>query len=144
MFLRKSDRVEKLAQVPLFKDFSKRELKSIDSHADEVRVEKGRTLARQDERGLEFILICEGKARVERNGKTIARLEDGDVFGEMSLIDNQPRSATVVSESAMVLLVVHRRAFAEMLKASPNLLKKVLSTLAERLREADNRIAARN
>lgn len=144
MFHRKSDRIDRLAKVPLFKGFSKRELRLIDQRANEVHIKAGRTLARQGDRGREFILILEGRARVERDGKVIARLKDGDVFGEMSLIDNEPRSASVIADGPMVLMVVGRPVFADMLESSPSLQRKVMVSLSARLREADRRLSSRN
>jgi CRP-like cAMP-binding protein len=144
MFHRKSDRLDRLAKVPLFKGLSKRELRLIDQRADEVHVKAGRTLAKQGERGREFLLILEGQARVERDGKVIARLKDGDVFGEMALIDNEPRSASVIADGPMALMVVSRPMFGDMLESSPSLQRKVRASLSARLREADRKLSSRN
>lgn len=144
MFLRRSDRLDALAKVPLFSGLSRRHLGMIARHADEVKLDAGKVLARQGEHGLEFLLIVDGDARVERNGKVIGRLTAGDFFGEMSLIDGKPRTATVIAETPVVLLVVHRRAFGHMLDTVPGLQKNVLLTLCERLREADAILASIN
>lgn len=141
---RRSQKVDALKEVPLLSALSRRHLDLIARHADEVRVDAGKILARQGGLGLEFFLILEGRARVERDGKVIARLGRGDVFGEMSLIDQKPRSATVIGETPMVLLVVHSRSFGTLLDEVPGLRKKVLITLCERLRTADAALAARN
>ena len=144
MFLRRSDRLDALAKVPLFSGLSRRHLGMIARHADEVKLDVGKVLARQGEHGLEFLLIVDGDARVERNGKVIGRLTAGDFFGEMSLIDGKPRTATVIAETTVVLLVVHRRAFGHMLDTVPGLQNSVLLTLCERLREADAILASIN
>ena len=68
----------------------------------------------------------------------------GDFFGEMALIDGKPRSATVIAETPIVLLVIHTRAFGHLLEAIPGLQKKVLLTLCERLRAADAALASLN
>jgi len=128
----------------MFEGFSRRELRMIDQRADEVGVKAGRTLAKQGERGREFLLILDGQARVERDGKVIARLKDGDVFGEMSLIDNEPRSASVIADGPMVLMVVSRPMFSDMLESSPSLQRKVMLGLSARLREADHKLSSRN
>lgn len=141
---RRDDKVNVLRKVPLFSGLSRRHLDLIARHADEVKLNAGRVLARQGERGLEFLLIVDGSARVERDGKLIARLAAGDFFGEMSLIDGKPRSATVIAETPIVLLVVHIRSFGHLLDAVPGLQKKVLVTLCERLREADAALASIN
>lgn len=144
MFLRRSDRLEALRKVPLFSSLGRRHLDMIAQHADEVRLDAGKVLARQGARGLEFLLIVDGSARVERDGREIARLTAGDFFGEMSLLDGKPRSATVTAETPIVLLVVHTRSFGHLLDTVPGLQRKVLVTLCERLREADATLASIN
>lgn len=144
MFLRSSDRLEKLAGVSLFSGFSKGELRRIDKQAKEVQARAGQVLTKQGEPGREFLLIAQGKARVERDGKVVARLKDGDFFGELSLIDGEPRNATVIADSPMVLLVITKTAFGNLMKSSPSLQKKVMTGLITRLREANKRLAALN
>jgi CRP-like cAMP-binding protein len=88
--------------------------------------------------------VLDGQARVERDGKTMARLGKGDFVGEVSIIDQQPRSASVIAESPMTLLVVSARSFGALLDDVPPLRKKVMVALCERLRAADAKLAARN
>jgi CRP-like cAMP-binding protein len=144
MFLRRSEILDPLRKVPLFSGVSRRHLDLIARLADEVRWEAGKVLARQGERGLEFLLIVDGSARVERDGRIIARLGAGDFFGEMSLIDGKPRTATVIADTPVVLLVIHRRSFDYLLDDVPRIQKRVLVTLCERLREADSTLASIN
>jgi CRP/FNR family cyclic AMP-dependent transcriptional regulator len=141
---RRSEKVDVLKKVPLFSGLSRRHLDLIARQVDQVKIDAGRVLARQGGLGLEFLLILDGSARVERDGKVIARLRAGDFFGEMSLIDGKPRSATVIAESPMVLLVVHTRSFSNLLNTIPGLQKKILVTLCERLRAADETLASMN
>ncbi len=143
-FRRRDEKVVVLRKVPLFSALSRRHLDVITRVADEVKLNAGKVLARQGERGLEFLLIVDGSARVERDGKLIARLTAGDFFGEMSLIDGRPRTATVIAETPIVLLVVHRRSFSYLLDTVPALQRKVLVTLCERLRKADADLASIN
>ncbi len=144
LLMRRSEKMDLLKEVPLFSALSRRHLNLIARHADEVKVDAGKVLTRQGRLGLEFFLILDGRAHVERDGKVIARLGQGDVFGEMSLIDQKPRSGTVIAETPMVLLVVYSRSFGALLDDVPGLRKKVLVTLCERLRAADAALAARN
>jgi CRP/FNR family cyclic AMP-dependent transcriptional regulator len=123
---------------------SQRHLDLVARHADEVSLDAGRVLARQGGLGREFLLIVDGSARVERDGRRIAHLGPGDCFGEMSLIDGRPRSATVVAETPMVLLCVHTRSFGYLLDTVPGLRKKILVTLCQRLRAADAALGSRN
>ena len=145
MLLRRhADKIDVLKKVPLFSALSRRHLDMIARHADQVRRDADAILARQGAQGLEFVLIVEGNARVERDGKIIAHLGAGDFFGEMSLIDGRPRSATVVADAPVVLLVVHRRSFGRLLDSVPGLQRKVMAALCERLRAADETLALRN
>lgn len=143
-FRRQSDKVDMLKNVPLFNALSRRDLQFVARAADEVGVAQGKVLTRQGGLGREFLLILDGGARVERDGKLIARLGPGDFFGEMSLIDGKPRSATVIAESPTALLVVHARSFGALLDAVPGLQRKILSGLSERLRAADAALASAN
>jgi len=141
---RRSDKVDVLKKVPLFSGLSQRYLNLIAREADEVKEEAGTVLTKQGGLGLEFLLILEGGARVERDGTVIARLGPGDFFGEMSLIDGLPRSAAVIAESPSVLLVIQTRSFRSLLNAVPGLQRKLLVTLCARLRAADARLASIN
>jgi CRP-like cAMP-binding protein len=126
-----------LKSVPLFKDLSKRNLDEVAKYADEVRKRQGTVLAQQGSRGLEFIFIIEGEARVERDGKVINRLSANDFFGEIALIDQRPRMATVIADSDVRLLVVHARSFRQLLDTVPGLAYKIMVGLCKYLREAE-------
>ncbi len=139
-----SGKIALLANVELFRGMSRRELGLVARAADEVSVRPERLLTRQGGLGREFLLIVEGSARVERDGRIIARLGPGDFFGEMSLIDGKPRSATVITEAPTRLLVVHTQAFRYLLDNMPGLRRKIFDTLCGRLREADAALACRN
>ncbi len=134
---RRSDKVELLRKIPLFSRLSQRQLNAVAKHIDEVQIRKGAVLAKQGAQGLEAVIIVDGRARVEGDGKAIAELTAGDVVGEMSVIDGKPRSATVIAETPMNLLVLHRRDFMSLLETVPGLQRKLLVTLCERVRQAD-------
>jgi CRP-like cAMP-binding protein len=145
MFLsRRPDRIDWLRKVPLFSGLSGRDLDLIARQTDVVRADEGRVLTRQGALGQEFLLIVDGSARVERDGKAIARLDAGDFFGEMSLMDGKPRSASVIAESPITLLVVDSRSFRSLLDGVPGLRKKISIGLCDRLRKADAGLATRN
>jgi CRP-like cAMP-binding protein len=141
---RRSDKADALRKVPLFNGLSRRHLDLIAREADEVKEDAGSVLTRQGGLGREFLLMLEGGARVERDGKVIARLGPGDFFGEMSLIDGMPRSATVIAESPSVLLAIEARCFRKLLDTVPGLQRKLLITLCARLRAADASLASKN
>jgi CRP-like cAMP-binding protein len=138
MFRRgRSDKVDILRGLPLFSRLSQRQLSAIANCADLSARREGAVLAKQDAQGLEAIIIVDGKARVEVDGKAIAELGPGDVVGEMSVIDGKPRSATVIAATAVSLLILHRRDFVSLLETVPGLQRKLLVTLCERVRQAD-------
>jgi CRP-like cAMP-binding protein len=115
-------------------------LKEIAKHADQVQVEAGRVLVQEGKTGLEFIFIVEGKARVEKNRKVIRQLSGGDFFGEISLIDGGLRTSSVIAETDMTLLIVHKPSFDHLLDAIPGLQRKILISLCQYLRRAEKAI----
>ncbi len=140
----RSDKVEALKRVPLMSDLSQSHLARIASLASERHEEAGSILAKQGSPVLEFFVILDGRARVEKGGKLLTRLAPGECFGEMSLIDFGPRSATVVAETPLVLLVIHTRSFQRLMRDIPALQRKLLLALVERLRRADAALSASN
>ncbi len=145
MFLkRRSDKVDALRNVPLLSDLSRTHLNRIATLASQRTEDAGKILARQGTQGLEFFLILEGSARVEKDGKHVARLVAGECFGEMSLIDYGLRSATVTAETPVVLLVIHTRSFQRLLHDVPELQRKLLVILSNRLRQADATLPTSN
>ena len=134
---RRSDKVDLLRKIPLFGRLNQRQLNAVAKHVDEVQLRKGAVLAKQGAQGMEAIIIVDGRARVETDGTMLAELGAGDVVGEMSVIDGKPRSATVIAETPVNLLVLHRRDFVSLLETVPGLQRKLLVTLCERVRQAD-------
>jgi len=137
---RSSQKIDLLKKVPLFNNLSQRHLKEIAKHADQVQVEKGRILVQQGKTGWEFIFIVEGKVRVEKNGKVIRQLSGGDFFGEISLIDGEPRTSSVIAETTMTLLIVHKTSFDHLLDKIPGLQRKIMISLCQYLRRAEKGI----
>lgn len=131
--LRKNAKLELMKRVPLFAKCSKRELTEIASLADELDLEAGRTLTKQGARGQEFVVIADGAAEVVRNGKRVNSLGSGDFLGEISLITQSPRTATVKTTAPSRLLVINASDFRRLLRRTPSLQEKVLEALAERL-----------
>lgn len=130
----KDAKIRLLGSVGLFSACSKRELGQIASLADEIEVPAGKTLTKEGEPGWEFFVICEGKAKATRGGRKVASFDRGSFFGEMSLLDQGPRSATVVAETDMQLLVLTSRGFFTLIEDTPVVARKVLAGMAERLR----------
>jgi len=133
----KSSKVTMLRNVPLFKGLSQKQLEQIARLVDEGEAPAGKRLAIVGETGHELFVIVQGQAVVTLpNGRKV-RLGPGEFFGEMSLVDGGPRSATVEATTPMKLLVVGHREFWQLLDEAPSLNAKVMRTLAGRLRDAE-------
>jgi CRP/FNR family transcriptional regulator, cyclic AMP receptor protein len=131
--LHRDAKTELLKAVPLFAGCSKSELQRIATLADELDLAEGATLIREGERGREFIVVVDGTVRVTRKGKTLRDLGPGDYVGEIALVADVPRTATVTATSPVRLLVVTDRAFRSVLEQMPSIATKVLQSLGERL-----------
>jgi CRP-like cAMP-binding protein len=129
--------LEHLRAVPLFASFAKKDLQKIAKASDEVTIPSGRAVVQEGTTGREAYVILEGTATVERKGLTVADLGPGDYFGELALLDRGPRSATVIATSAMTALVLGQREFSGVLDEVPGLARKLLASLAERIRHLD-------
>ncbi len=123
-----------LAQVDLFRACTRRELAQIAALADLLEVPAGAVLTREGQPGREAFVIAEGRAHVTLKGRRVAELGPGAFFGEMSLLDRGPRSATVQATTDMTLFVLDARSFSGMLQQSPSVMRKMLQTVARRLR----------
>ncbi len=134
---RKANKIALLEQIPTFRGLSRRELARVAALADEVEVPAGKRLATAGETGREFSVIIAGEADVRTARGRKIRLGPGEFAGEMSLVDGEPRSATVDAITPMRLLVIAHRDFWRMLDAVPLITRKIMRTLARRLREAE-------
>lgn len=131
------DKISRLEEVALLEACSRKQLRAVARITDVLELPAGTTLARAGEPGNEFFLIMDGSARVEVSPRKRSRLAPGDYFGEMSLLDGGPRSATVVAETPVRLLVIKRRDFSTLLREAPELTQSILTTLSKRLRLAE-------
>ena len=131
--LHRNAKVDLIRRAPLFSNCSRKELEAIAGIADEIDLAKGRTMIREGERGREFFVLLEGQADVRKGRRSIRTMGPGDFFGEIALIANTPRTATVVAKTPVRALVITDRAFRTLLERMPELQGKVLQTLAERL-----------
>jgi CRP/FNR family transcriptional regulator, cyclic AMP receptor protein len=131
--LHQDAKIELISQVPLFSRCSKRELEAIAGLADQVEREQGRVLVREGELGREFWVLADGIADVTRGGEKIDTLGPGDFFGEIALVSNVPRTATVAAASQLIGLVISSRDFWTLLDESPETQRKILETVGERL-----------
>lgn len=133
----KDRKVELLGKVDLFGECNASELKRIASLADEIEVDKGTVLTREGMPGRECFIISSGKAKCTLRGKRLATYGAGDVFGEMALLDNEPRAATITADTDMVLFVVDSRSFWGLCEEAPSVTKKIMKAIAQRLRRVE-------
>ena len=129
-------RLDALRQVGLFKGVSKRSLLRIDQLSEVRSAFPGDVLVTQGDPGNELMVVLEGRASVTRGTRKLNELSVGQVLGEMSLLDNQPRSATVTAVEPMRMLVIHGPEFRKLMNKVPGLTDALLATLCGRLREA--------
>lgn len=129
--------VEQLAEIELFSELTKKELKRIASFMTPITVKAGRDLTVQGQPGREFMIIAEGAATVRRNGRVIAHFKPGDFFGELAVITGVPRTATVTADTDMVVEALNRREFSSMLDESAKIAKKVLIGAVKRLHQIE-------
>ncbi len=133
----RSDFLAHLAGVPLFAALSRKELGLIARRGEDVSVKAGKVLCSEGEMGHQYFVILAGNANVTRRGRKIATLGPGAGFGELSLLARQPRNATVTAATDMELVVLGQREFAGLIDDVPGFARKLLSTLASRVRDAD-------
>jgi CRP-like cAMP-binding protein len=131
--LRKNAKVELIGRVPLFSRCSKKELEEVASIADEIDLSQGKVLTREGDRGREFFVLLEGSADVSKGRRKIDAIGAGDFFGEIALVSNSPRTATVTTTSPSRALVVSAQGFRSLMQRHPTIQSKVLEALAERL-----------
>jgi CRP/FNR family cyclic AMP-dependent transcriptional regulator len=132
--LRRNEKVELIRRVPLFADCSRGELEQIAQLADEIDLSEGKELTRLGESGREFFVLLEGEADVTQDGRSINTLHAGDFFGEIALVEDTPRTATVTATTPMRVLVITGRAFKQLLDEQPEIQRKVLVALVERVK----------
>ncbi len=131
--LRKNAKVDLISRVPLFQGLSKKELGEVAMIADEIDLPEGRTLMTQGERGREFFVIVEGSVKVTKGGRKVNELHAGDFVGEIALLTDARRNATVTATTPVRVLVVTDTAFRSLLRRMPSISPKLLAPLAERL-----------
>jgi CRP-like cAMP-binding protein len=124
---------EQLARVSLFSRLTKGQLSRLASLVTTIDVPAGRVLAQEGSAGNEFIVIIDGEADVVRDEKVITTRGPGDFFGEIALLLDRPRTASVVAKTAMTIDVIDRRAFKGFLTDNPELYEPLLEALAERI-----------
>ena len=126
-------KVEALKRIPLFEGLSRKELTELARTTEDMEVPAGKVLCKEGELGHEFFVIIEGEAEVTRRGKQLATSTSGDFFGEISLLENSPRVATVTAKTRLRFFVLTSHDFRHLLDENPKVERKVLHALARRV-----------
>ncbi len=121
-----------LKYVPQFRHLSRKDRKKLAQWADEVDVEEGSSLATEGEFAHEFFVIEEGSAAVSQGYQHIRDLGPGDFFGEIALLAEKRRTATVTATSSMRLIVMFKREFSSMEADVPEVAEKLHRAIKER------------
>jgi CRP/FNR family cyclic AMP-dependent transcriptional regulator len=130
--------IDRLRGVPIFHGLDEKELHRIVAVGKEVHFEAGKVIARQDEGGAGFHLIMDGEVSVSVDGRERARLGSGKYFGEMSLLDGLPRSATVTTEVPTTTFALTSWQFLPLLDEYPSISRALLVELSGRLRRVEH------
>lgn len=131
--VRKNAKIELLKRVPLFAQCSRRELAQIALLSSELNLPAGRKLMTEGEPGREFFVLAEGQVEVRRKGRRIRELSDGDFLGEIALLTDLTRTATVTALTPVTVLLLTARDFRTLMREVPSLQPKVIYSLAMRL-----------
>ena len=140
--LPQDEKMRHLQKVDIFTDCTKKQLRAVAAISRVIEAPAGTVLTRAGEPGEEFFFILDGAATVEVTRRKRVRLMPGEFFGEMSLLDGEPRSATVVAETGLRMLVINGRHFWELLKEVPELTYTIMATLSRRVRQAEKSLNA--
>jgi CRP/FNR family transcriptional regulator, cyclic AMP receptor protein len=130
-----------LAGVPLFEALSKRQLKKVASVAEIVNYMGGHSIVKEGDEGESIFVVLAGQAKVTVKGRTVGRTLPGDHFGEISLLDGGPRTASVVSETPMTMLMIARKDFQKVLNDDPEVAIALMENLARMIRRVDRSLA---
>jgi len=128
---------EMLGKTWLWSGLSTKDLESIVKASKERKYEPGDTIVKKGESGLGFYLVLDGSVKIKSGETTLSKLGEGQFFGEMSLLDNQPRSADVVAIEPSRCLILSDWSFKGLISTNPRIALKMLQELARRLRATD-------
>ncbi len=132
---------EFLSRVPIFENCTTAEIASIASVAQEHTYVPGQIIVTQGTPGQAFYLITNGRVAIERDGAVLGAFATGDFFGDMSLLDSAPRSATIRAIEETRCLMLSSWDFKALLENTPSIAIRLLEVLSRRLRVADERLA---
>ena len=130
----RDEKLDLLHRIPLFSGIGRHGLERLGMLSDEIDVPAGKVLIRQGEIGSDMMVIVSGTVAIDRDGERVNTLGAGDFFGEIALVDDGPRTATVTTQEPCRLLVITHRDFHAMMEEFPDVQSQVLNALARRVR----------
>jgi CRP-like cAMP-binding protein len=132
----KDERVERLRKVPLFSGCTDEQLQFIATRVEDLDFPAGTILTEEGQSGGEFFIVLSGEAEVTHDGAVVNTMKEGDHFGEIALLDNGPRTATVIARTPMRCLVLSPRQFQDVLHQDAEIAVTLLHSVTRRLRSA--------
>ncbi len=133
--------VRMLEQVPMFSSLSNKQIRGLANGAKERDYAEGALVVKQGEPGVGFYLVLDGKVEVRRRGRSLASLGPGQFFGEMSLLDQEPRTADVVATKPTRCLILSKWEFWGFAMGEPKVLRTILEEMARRLRDTNRALS---
>ena len=130
-------KADALARAPLFQGLTRQELLQVARVTEDLEVEAGKALTREGELGSEFFVIVEGDVSVTKDGEEVRTLSAGDFFGEIALLEDARRTATVTATTPLRFFVLTRQSFRSLIDHHPDVEEKVLEALEERVRTTE-------
>ena len=129
-------KADALGRCPFFSSLSRGELLELAKMSEDLDVKEGRVLAREGQTGSEFFVIIDGEVSVTKDGQEIRTLGPGDFFGEIALVEDRPRTATVTAKTPLRFFVLTRQGFRSLLDHQPELAENVRRAIQERVGSA--------
>ena len=131
--VKRGAKLELLGGVPLFAGCSKADLRWVAGATGEEVFAAGDEVIREGEPGFDFFVIAEGEADVRRAGRKVSSMGPGEFFGEIALVADVPRTATIVARTDLVLLTITDLDFRDLVMDQPSIARNVLRSLGERI-----------
>ena len=128
-------KVQALKRAPLFEGLSKKELADLARVTEDLEIPAGDVLCREGDTGKEFFVIVDGETEVTSNGKPVAERGGGDFVGEIALLEDTRRTATVTAKTPLRVFVLTRQDFRRLVDENPSVERKVMQALARRVVE---------
>jgi CRP/FNR family transcriptional regulator, cyclic AMP receptor protein len=126
-------KVQALKRAPLFEGLSKKELTELARHTEDLEVPAGEVLCREGDTGQEFFVIVDGTTEVSVKGKTLGERGGGEFVGEIALLEDTKRTATVTAKTPLRVFVLTRQDFRRLVDENPSVERKVMQALARRV-----------